>query len=183
MRHDPFPRGTTRQISRRGAIGKIGAAAGVAVFAPSLAAEQAPATQGPTPNAARGVPPSVISTPPRDFTPGAGPVTYPDPDVITIDPAFATLRVNNTGIHRLFTGGCTTRDLRGALRGAISSGVTSRTTASCVGSRTTTGSRCSGSLRTTATAIRSTIRAADLMRASWPACRPIRARWLRHRDS
>ena len=96
MRHDPIPRRTTSQISRRGAIGKIGAAAGMAVFAPSLAAEQAPATQGPTPNAARGVPPSVISNPPRDFTPGAGPVTYPDPDVITIDPAFATLRVNNT---------------------------------------------------------------------------------------
>src|SRR5687768_4407887 len=66
MRHDPFPRGTTCQISRRGAIGKIGAAAGMAVFAPSLAAEQAPATPGPTPNAARGVPPSVISSPPRD---------------------------------------------------------------------------------------------------------------------
>ena len=105
MSHDPYPRGITSQISRRRAIGKIGAAAGMAVLGPSLAAEQAPATQGPTTNAARGVPPSVISNPPRDFTPGAGPVTYPDPDVITIDPDFAALRVNNTGIHRLFTGG------------------------------------------------------------------------------
>ena len=32
-------------------------------------------------------------------------MTYPDPDVITIDQAFNALRVNNTGIHRLFTGG------------------------------------------------------------------------------
>jgi gluconolactonase len=46
----------------------------------------------------------VISNPPRDFGPNA-PVTYPDPDIITHDPAFNALRVNNTGIHRLFTGG------------------------------------------------------------------------------
>jgi gluconolactonase len=78
----------TSKISRRGAVGKIGAAAGIAVFAPSLVAEQAPAAPAPAPNAARGVPPSVISNPPRDFGPGAGPVTYPDPDVITIDQAF-----------------------------------------------------------------------------------------------
>jgi gluconolactonase len=50
-------------------------------------------------------PPSVISNPPRDFGPNANPVTYPDPDIITIDPAFNALRVNNTAIHRLFTGG------------------------------------------------------------------------------
>ena len=104
MSQDPFPPGATSQITRREAIGKIGAAAGIVAFAPSLAAEQAPAAPAPAPNAARGVPPSVISNPPRDFGPGAGPVTYPDPDVITIDQAFATLRVNNTGIHRLFTG-------------------------------------------------------------------------------
>jgi gluconolactonase len=89
MRHDPFPRLITSKISRRGAVGKIGAAAGIAVFAPSLVAEQAPAAPAPAPNAARGVPPSVISNPPRDFGPGAGPVTYPDPDVITIDLSFA----------------------------------------------------------------------------------------------
>ena len=38
MSHDPFSRGSTSHISRRGAIGKIGAAAGMAVFGPSLAA-------------------------------------------------------------------------------------------------------------------------------------------------
>jgi gluconolactonase len=32
-------------------------------------------------------------------------VTYPDPDIITIDPAFNALRVNNTPIQRLWTGG------------------------------------------------------------------------------
>src|ERR1700752_3649553 len=40
MRQDPFPRSS--KISRRGAVGKIGAAAGIAVFAPSLVADQAP---------------------------------------------------------------------------------------------------------------------------------------------
>ncbi len=42
--------------------------------------------------------------PRRDYNPGS-PVSYPDPDIITIDPAFAPLRVNNTAIQRLFTGG------------------------------------------------------------------------------
>ena len=104
MRQDPFPL-ISSKISRRGAVGKIGAAAGIAVFAPRLVAEQAPAAPAPAPNAALGVRRSVISNPPRDFGPGASPVTYPDPDVITIDPAFNTLRVNGTAIQRLFTGG------------------------------------------------------------------------------
>jgi gluconolactonase len=47
----------------------------------------------------------VISTPPRDYTPGAPPVTYPDPDIITIDPSFNALRSGNTPIQRLWTGG------------------------------------------------------------------------------
>jgi gluconolactonase len=72
-------------------MGKIGAAAGIAAFVPRMVAAQAPqapaGAPAPAPNAARGVPLSVISSPPRDFTPGAGPVSYPDPDVITIDPA------------------------------------------------------------------------------------------------
>jgi len=53
----------------------------------------------------RSSPPSVISNPPRDFSPGAAPVTYPDPDLITIDPAFNSLRLGNTPIQRLWTGG------------------------------------------------------------------------------
>jgi gluconolactonase len=86
--------------SRRHLIGKLGAAAGVAVLAPQAARAQA--SQPPPP---RTGPPTVVSTPPRDFTPGAQPVTYPDPDVLTIDPAFNSLRVGNTPIQRLWTGG------------------------------------------------------------------------------
>ncbi len=65
---------------------------------------QSPLAQSPPP-AARAAPPSVVSTPPRDFTPGAPPVTYPDPDVIVLDPAFNALRVFNAPIQRLWTGG------------------------------------------------------------------------------
>src|SRR5688572_18568579 len=86
-------------ITRRDLALKVGAAAGIAAFAPRLLNAQTPAP------AARTNPPSVISNPPRDFTPGAPPVTYPDPDVITIDPAFNSLRLGNTPIQRLWTGG------------------------------------------------------------------------------
>jgi gluconolactonase len=78
-------------VTRRDLI--IGMAAGVAACAPRLAAAQAPAQGSHQSN------PSM-----RDYTPGAPPVGYPDPDVITIDPAFNALRVNNTAIHRLWTG-------------------------------------------------------------------------------
>ncbi len=79
-------------ISRRKALSTIGAA-GVAVFTPTLSRGQ---------NAQKGEPPSVISNPPRDF---AGPVTYPDPDILSLDPSFNALRVGNTPIQRLWTGG------------------------------------------------------------------------------
>jgi gluconolactonase len=80
-------------ISRREVLTKIGAAAGVAAFTPQLARAQA---------AQRADPPSVISNPPRDFS---QPVTYPDPDIITHDPSFNAIRVGNTPIQRLWTGG------------------------------------------------------------------------------
>ena len=76
-------------ISRREALATIGAA----VFSPTLARAQ---------TAQKTDPPSVISNPPRDFS---RPVTYPDPDIITHDPSFNTLRVGNTPIQRLWTGG------------------------------------------------------------------------------
>jgi gluconolactonase len=79
-------------ISRRKALSTIGAA-GVAVFTPTLSRAQ---------TAQKAEPPSVISNPPRDFS---RPVTYPDPDIITHDPAFNSLRVGNTPIQRLWTGG------------------------------------------------------------------------------
>ncbi|HEY7286494.1 MAG TPA: SMP-30/gluconolactonase/LRE family protein [Vicinamibacterales bacterium] len=45
-----------------------------------------------------------IPNTPRDFSPNAPPRTYPDPDVLTIDPAFGALRLGNTPIKRLWTG-------------------------------------------------------------------------------
>src|SRR4051812_3508362 len=90
-------------LTRRDALQKIAGAAGVAVFAPgALRAQGAPAQ---APASPRIGPPTVISNPPRDFTPGAQPVSYPDPDVVTIDPSFNALRLNNTPIQRLWTGG------------------------------------------------------------------------------
>ena len=68
-------------------------AAGAAVLAPSWLAGQTAAD-----------PPSTVSTPPRDFGADAPPVTYPDPDLVTVDPAFNGLRIGNTPIQRLWTG-------------------------------------------------------------------------------
>jgi gluconolactonase len=92
------------RMTRRDFARTLGAAAGLAAGAGgSLRAQgQAPAA---APSPVRVNPPSVVSSPPRDFTPGAQPVTYPDPDVIVIDPAFNGLRVFNAPIQRLWTGG------------------------------------------------------------------------------
>src|SRR5437762_2366091 len=63
-----------------------------------------------TPRAARAQPkpaepPSVITTPPRDFGPNAPPnVYFVDPDVLTVDPSFNGLRQVNAPIQRLWTG-------------------------------------------------------------------------------
>ena len=89
-------------MTRRELAWKISAAAGLAAASTRVALAQAPQ---PAPTPARSSPPSVISNPPRDFSPGAPPVTYPDPDLITIDPAFNSLRLGNTPIQRLWTGG------------------------------------------------------------------------------
>jgi gluconolactonase len=59
-----------------------------------------PQTIPPTPQ-----PPSTITTPPRDFGPGAPPTTYfMDPDIVVVDPGFAGLVQANTPIKRLWTG-------------------------------------------------------------------------------
>jgi gluconolactonase len=76
-------------ISRRQVLTTIGAA----VMFPKAGRAQTPAKVDP---------PSVVSNPPRDY---AAPITYPDPDIITIDPSFNALRVGNTPIQRLWTGG------------------------------------------------------------------------------
>jgi gluconolactonase len=41
----------------------------------------------------------------RDYGEGAPPVPYPDPDVVSVPPAFDTYRVGNSAIQRLWTGG------------------------------------------------------------------------------
>src|ERR1041384_7206464 len=89
-------------LTRRDMALKLAAAAGVAVARPTVLDAQAQTAPAPPPPV-RNLP-TVISTPPRDFSPGAAPVTYPDPDVITIDPAFNALRLDNTPIQRLWTG-------------------------------------------------------------------------------
>src|SRR5258705_11176199 len=81
-------------ISRRVLIGRIGAVVGAAALGPRAAAAQG----------AQAAPPPSPFDVHRDYGPNADPVTYPDQDIITIDPAFNGLRVNNSGIHRLWTG-------------------------------------------------------------------------------
>lgn len=55
--------------------------------------------------AAQPEPASTVTTPPRDFRPGAPPTTYfTDPDVIAVDPAFEPYIVPNSAIRRLWTG-------------------------------------------------------------------------------
>ena len=121
-------------ISRRDVIQKMGAAAGIAAFAPrALTAQAGPAA----PAAPRVGPPTVVSNPPRDFTPGAQPATYPDPDIITIDPSFNSLRLGNTPIQRLWTGAYWCEGPRGPARADIWSGAIFRTIARCDISKTT----------------------------------------------
>jgi gluconolactonase len=92
-------------MTRRELTLKMGAVAGLAAVAPRFALSSRAAQAPPAAAPARSSPPSVISNPPRDFSPGAPPVTYPDPDLITVDPAFNSLRLGNTPIQRLWTGG------------------------------------------------------------------------------
>src|ERR1700685_1770598 len=81
----------SKALSRRIMLGA--AAAGPATLA---LGEPAPAA-GPM------APPSVVTTPPRDFGPHGAPTTYfTDPDVLTIDPSFPAQP--NAPIQRLWTG-------------------------------------------------------------------------------
>src|SRR5438132_6547539 len=81
-------------ISRRDLI-TAGAAAGLVALAPRAARAQPKPAE----------PPSVITTPPRDFGPNAPPnVYFVDPDVLTVDPSFNGLRQVNAPIQRLWTG-------------------------------------------------------------------------------
>ncbi len=80
-------------LTRRDLLRGAGAA-GVVAFTRGLNAQ--------APQAAP--PPPAPFQPNRDFSPD-GLQSYPDPDILTIDPAFNALRVNNTPIRRLWTGG------------------------------------------------------------------------------
>src|SRR5437867_112300 len=96
MMRDELDRPGNPHISRRVLIGRIGAAVGAVALAPRIAAAQGAQNAPP--------PPPAFDTH-RDYNPTADPVSYPDPDIVAIDPTFNALRVNNTAIHRLWTGG------------------------------------------------------------------------------
>jgi gluconolactonase len=74
---------TARALTRRALLRNLGAASSV-LLAPQLLDAQEGA--------------------PRDFSPGAAPLPYPDPDVIAIDRSFNGLRQFNSPIQRLYTG-------------------------------------------------------------------------------
>jgi gluconolactonase len=90
-------------ISRRTLIKTAAAVAGAAAFVPRVAMAAAPKDQ-PTPPG-QGIPPSVITNPPRQWGPDAPPEIYPDPDIITIDPSFGKYLLGITAMKRLWTGG------------------------------------------------------------------------------
>ncbi len=84
-------------LSRRQALGAIGA--GTAGLAFTAAHAQDAMSSAPV------EPPSTVTSPPRDFGPGAAPnVYFWDPDVIAVDPAFNGLAQPNAPIERLWTG-------------------------------------------------------------------------------
>ncbi|MEO8715374.1 MAG: SMP-30/gluconolactonase/LRE family protein [Acetobacteraceae bacterium] len=81
---------TRTELSRRGLL------AGAAALAPTLAwGQEKPAL---------GNPPTVISSPPRQWGRFAPPTIYPDPDVLILDPSFKNYVVGLAAIHRLWTG-------------------------------------------------------------------------------
>ncbi|MEO6743032.1 MAG: SMP-30/gluconolactonase/LRE family protein, partial [Caldimonas sp.] len=83
---------------RRRVLRTAGAALGAAMLVPQAVRAQG-ANRQPL------GPPSTITQPPRDFSPGGAPTTYfTDPDVLTVDPAFDGLRQPNAAIQRLWTG-------------------------------------------------------------------------------
>jgi gluconolactonase len=78
-------------LSRRTAL-----LAGAAALAGSAARAQ--------PAAKLGNPPSVITSPPRQWGRGAQPDIYPDPDIVILDPAFEPYLLGITAIRRVWTG-------------------------------------------------------------------------------
>jgi gluconolactonase len=90
MMRERLNRQQANTLSRRALIKGAGAAALAAAAGRRVFAQE---------------PPSTITNPPRDFRPEAPPTTYfNDPDVLVIDPAFASYVQPNTSIRRLWTG-------------------------------------------------------------------------------
>ena len=77
-------------MTRRGAMKALGAVAGTALLSDTVRAQRA-------------APPSVVSTPPRDFSDTT--TYFSDPDVISVDPSFDGILQPNAAIKRLWTGG------------------------------------------------------------------------------
>ena len=68
----------SRDLSRRGLMAGAAAIAGLTAMSPEAFA--------------------------RNFGPGSEPVRYPDPDIISLDPRFNSLKLGNTPIERVYTG-------------------------------------------------------------------------------
>jgi gluconolactonase len=82
-------------MSRRGVLAGSAGLIGAATLASGAARAQQ--------NANLGAPATVISNPPRDWTP-QHPSIYPDPDVIVVDPSFNQVRRAIAPIQRVWTG-------------------------------------------------------------------------------
>ena len=88
-----------RALSRRALIAATAGIAGASTFGRTARA-QTPATST---TAQTGTPPSTITNPSRDWSPGH-PSIYPDPDIIVVDPSFRTVAPGNAAVRRLWTG-------------------------------------------------------------------------------
>ena len=85
----------TSMLSRRALVGTMAIGSGAAVAGSRYATAQTE----------RGVPQSVVTSPPRDFGPNAPPNVYVfDPDIVIVDPLFTQYVQGNTPIKRLWTG-------------------------------------------------------------------------------
>jgi len=85
----------SQSMSRRGVLAGSAGLIGAATLASGAARAQQ--------NANLGAPATVISNPPRDWTP-QHPSIYPDPDVIVVDPSFNQVRRAIAPIQRVWTG-------------------------------------------------------------------------------
>ena len=90
MTHD-VQRDPQSMISRRTLVHGLALAAGATAAGASGALAQTAAPLGP---------PSVVTTPPRDFSPRGAPTTYFwDPDIVAVDPSFNNLAQPNAPSH------------------------------------------------------------------------------------